>query len=306
MTMKSGMRDFLWMAAGAVLLLVVVLVVLHFQKDQNPAAQLALQAHRIKLVNQIHLNLAASAESEKSAVMAITDEDSQTFADSARAATAAAEQARRELEGLPIPDGSPAERNLLAQFSQAFTELQRVDKELLDLAVKNTNLKASSLAFGPAAAAVNEMDVSLASLPTDDVKVLRLAGNARIAVLRLQALLPPHIAEENGQKMDEMEAHMAKEDVEVRRSLEALSTLPNLAGNTDLKAATSTYMRFSEIRAQILTLSRENTNVRSLTMSLTQKRKVMALCQDVLAALKQAIQDEPIARITPGKAIAPR
>ena len=56
--------------------------------------------------------------------------------------------------------------------------------------------------------------------------------------------------------------------------------------------------QFSEIKAQIIKLSRENTNVRSLAISLNQKRKVMLMCQDALAALEQAIQQEPIAGVT--------
>jgi hypothetical protein len=302
MTLKPGINEARWMALGAALLLVVMLLVLHFQKRQSPAEQLALQARRLELVNQIRLSLASAAESEKSAVMAITDEDSQTFADQAHAATAAADQARRELENL-LQRG---ERERFSQFSQNFVELQRIDKEVLDLAVKNTNLKASALAFGPAAAAVKEMDVALARVPADDVKVVRLIDDVRIAALRLQALLPPHIAEESDQKMDAMEAQMTQEDREVRRSLEALSAMPDLAGNSDLKTARASYAQFSELRTQILKLSRENTNVRSLTLSLTQKRKAMSLCQAALAGLQEAIQNEPIAGTTPRTTVLPR
>ena len=306
MTFKPGINEVRWMAVGAALVLGVLLVVLHFQKGENPAEQLELKARRLELVNQIRLSLASAAEAEKSAVMAITDADSQIFAEQARAATAAAEQGRRELERLLATSGTPAERNLLSQFTQEFTEFQRVDKELLDLAVRNTNLKASSLAFGPASAAINELDAALARLPTNDLKVVRLVDNARIAALRVLALLPPHIAEESDQKMDEMETQMAQEDRTVRRSLDELAALPHLAGNDDVKAAAVSYARFDETRAQILKLSRENTNVRSLTISLSQKRKVMSLCQDTLAALQQAIQNEPIPATTPGTAIHPR
>jgi hypothetical protein len=300
------MRDFLWMATGAVLLLGVMLVMLRLHNGRSPAEQLARKADRLERVGQIRLAMATASEAEKSAVMAITDEDSQTFADQARAATAQAERERRELGERLASDGTANERKLLDQFSQAFADFQRIDADLLVLAVKNTNLKASSLTFGPAAAAIKEMDAALARLPTDDVNVLRLADNARIAAWRLQALIPPHIAEESDQKEDEMEAQMSKEDREVRRSLEALSALPGLAGNPDLKTSTASYARFNETRVQILKLSRENTNVRSLAISLTQKRKTALLCQDALAALQQAIQAEPVAGVTYRSPINPR
>lgn len=306
MTTKPGMRDFLWMATGAVLLLGVMLVMLRLHNGRSPAEQLARKADRLERVGQIRLAMATASEAEKSAVMAITDEDSQTFADQARAATAQAERERRELGERLASDGTANERKLLDQFSQAFADFQRIDADLLVLAVKNTNLKASSLTFGPAAAAIKEMDAALARLPTDDVNVLRLADNARIAAWRLQALIPPHIAEESDQKEDEMEAQMSKEDREVRRSLEALSALPGLAGNPDLKTSTASYARFNETRVQILKLSRENTNVRSLAISLTQKRKTALLCQDALAALQQAIQAEPVAGVTYRSPINPR
>jgi hypothetical protein len=302
-TTKPGLRDFLWMTVGAAVLLAVILLVLHFQNLRNPAAQLAFKAKRVEVVERMRLALASASEAEKSAVMAITDEDSQTYADQARAATAMVEQGRQELEKLLASGGTKNEQDVLTQFSQAFAEFQRIDNDLLTLAVKNTNLKANSLAFGPAAAALKEMDTALArvvaargnSTSADDLRVMQLADGARIAALRLLTLLPPHIAEESDQKMDEMEAMMAKEDQTVRQNLEGLAALESLSGNPDLTTATARYARFTELKTQILKLSRENTNVRSLAISLNQKRKAMLICQDALAALEQAIQAEPIA-----------
>jgi len=314
MTMKPGLRDILWMAVGAAVLLAVSLLVLHFRDLPTPSAQLAFKARRVELVERMRLSVAAASEAEKSAVMAITDGDSQLYADQARTATAAVEQGRRELEQLLRP-GSPKNENaFLTQFFGAFAEFQRIDKELLDLAVKNTNLKAYSLAFGPAAGVLKEMDAALNRLvvvggdsaSADNLKVMRLADGAQIAALRLLALLPPHIAEESDQKMDEMEAVMAKEDQTVRQNLEALNALRLLGGNTDLSTAAVRYARFTELRMQILKLSRENTNVRSLTISLREKRKVMMMCQDALAGLEQAIQEEPIAGLSNHTPVSPR
>jgi len=312
--MKPGLRDLLWMAVGAAVLLAFVLLMLHFRDLQTPTERLAFKVRRVELVERMRLSIALASEAEKSAVMAITDEDSQIYADKARTATAAVEQERRELEQLQQSGGTRDEVAFLTQFSGAFTEFQRIDKGLLELAVENTNLKAFSLAFGPAAEVLNEMDAALARIAAesgnsplaDDIKSIRLADGARIAALRLLSLLPPHIAEESDQKMNEMEALMAKEDQAVRQNLERLAALPRLGGNPDLSTAKVRYTRFTELRTQILKLSRENTNVRSLTISLSEKRKIMTVCLDALAALEQAIEEEPIAGLSNHAPASPR
>ncbi len=307
MKLKPGFRDVLWMATGAVLLLVLMLVVVHLRTEPNPSGQRALQARKLDLVAQMRLGLASASEAEKSSVMATNDEDSQTFADQARAATAQVEQERNTLVET-LAGGPPGEKDFLAQFSKVFTDFQHVDDELLTLAVKNTNLKAYSLAFGPAADALTEMDNALSRLVAksadfpDARNAALLAFGAQTAALRIETLLAPHIAEESDKKMDELEARMSKEDQEVHKDMEGLAAFQKFSGDPDLETAVSAYARFSELRARILVLSRENTNVRSLNISLDQKRKVMFLCQDALAALQHAIQQEQIV----GSPVSPR
>ena len=161
---KPNRENALWMAAGAVLLILLFLIVFHFYQKQNPAEQLAFKASRVDLVSRMRSALASASEAEKSAVLAITDQDSQTFAGQARTATAEVEQARRELGELLKTGGTQGEKELFNQFSELFAEFQRIDNNLLDLAVKNTNIKAYSLAFGPATAALNEMNAALSRL----------------------------------------------------------------------------------------------------------------------------------------------
>jgi hypothetical protein len=314
MTMKPGLKDLVWIAAGVVALLALLLVVLHFHQEKNAAAQLAFKAKRVEWVEQLRLALAQASEAEKSAVMATTDQESQSFADQARAQVATVERGRQELEVLLQTGGTRTEQDLLAQFSQAFTEFRRIDKDLLDMAVQNTNLKAYALAFGPATEVLNEMDAALSRIVAQNAsstspearQVMQLADDARIRVLRIQTLLAPHIAEESDQKMDELEARMAQEDLEIRKDLEGLSALLKPGGSPDLEAAASRYATFNGIKAQIIKLSRANTNVRSLALSLNQKRKVMLMCQDALTALEQAIQQEPIPGVTDQTPVHPR
>jgi len=133
-----------------------------------------------------------------------------------------------------------------------------------------------------------------------------LAFGAQISALRIQTLLPPHIAEESDSKMDELEALMTTEDARVRSDLEGLATLPGLGKDPDLVIAKTRYAQFSNIRTQILGLSRENTNVRSLSISLNQKRKVMQFCQAALGTLREAVLAEPIVGTTYGNPVRPR
>ncbi len=108
---------------------------------------------------------------------------------------------------------------------------------------------------------------------------------------RIQALLPLHISEAGDQRMDELEANMTKEDQRVRSHLKSLDEVLG-PSSPDLEKARSGYARFTELKGQILDLSRQNTNVRSLIISLNQKRKATQICQDALIALDLAIRQE--------------
>jgi hypothetical protein len=216
------------------------------------------------------------------------------------------EKQRKELDEL-LAVGSQEEKNSFEQFSKQFLDFQRIDGELLGLAVRNTNLKAYGLAFGPVADAIKELDSALSRVIAKSAAwpeartIASLAFGAEASALRVQALLAPHIAEENDARMDEMETQMTVEDRAVAKDLGNLASLPKLEGDADLAGAVSSYRRFAELRTQILALSRQNTNVRSLALSLNQKRKVMIACQDALSALRDAILAEPLPGVDYGR-----
>jgi hypothetical protein len=177
---------------------------------------------------------------------------------------------------------------------------------VLRLAVMNTNVKAYALAFGPAAETLGELDAALTRLVArtsdslDARRAMQLAFGVRLGVLRIQALLAPHIAEESDAKMDALEDRMTREEQQVRRDLAALAASPGLAGDADVAIAAARLARYVELKARILSLSRENTNVQSLALSLNQQRKAMVPCLEALAALKQAILEERIPGVSYG------
>ena len=301
--------DWRWFTAGILVMVLAVLMMHHYQAQGSRVERLARQHRRLEVVERMARDLARAAEAEKSAVMAATDEESEAFAADARAGTAAVAAGRDELAAL-LPAGGDQEKELLARFTAALAEYEQLDRELLDLAVRNTNLKASALAFGPAAESAGALDEALSRLLARMAdsnspharRIMLMASDARDGTLRTLALLPAHIAADNAAHMDSLEAGFAAEDRRVRANLDHLAVLVPPAGRADLAAATAACDRFAEVKGRILELSRQNTNVRSLALSLNQKRLVTVKCQDALAALEQSVRREPV----PGAPANPR
>ncbi len=309
---RFRIRNYLWFIGGAVFFLALVVGALRFNQYGQSVAREAFRAERLDVANRTRLALASASEAEKSAVLAVTDEDSRVYADQARAATTQADRLRLELQRLLKLGGTAHELDLFKQFSESFAEFQRVNSKLLALAVKNTNLKATALSFGPATKSIDDMIASLSSVVAKSANwpesrnIALFALGAESAVLRIQVLLAPHIAEESDSRMDELEAQMNEHAREVQKDLTELAALPKLRGDPDLVKATAHYREFIALKTQVLALSRENTNVLSLSMSLTQKRRVMLLCQETLAALVQAINEEPESGLPQGRPASPR
>ena len=299
-TSLSG-KDTTYILAGIVVLLALVLLFTWARRskyeDQRWLGSVFQQTvKKNQLVDTIRINLLASAEAEKSAVMANTDEASQDFADQSVLASQAVEKARSEFGRLIEGENNRQGMELFSQFSSCWEKLQEVDREILPLAVQNTNLKALRLSFVPARedlrrmeAALNQLMGGSASSP-DSLVIARLASEAIIAALNIYAFEAPHIAETTEARMNEIEAAMQRLDAQVNDSLNRLQAQVGETGKPFVDAAWTSYKDFQKINSEIIDLSRRNSNIRSFAMSLGQKRKLMAQCQDLLTALQEAAQ----------------
>ena len=288
--------------AGVIALAAVVLIALVFFLSKLTSTRphfdevFTKTLRKNQLVSSMRINLHASVEAEKSAVLAETDEASQQFADQAGEASAAVEQARSEIEQLIETEKIPKEVDLLREFNGCWERFREIDRTLLPLAVQNTNLKAFSLSFGPASEAIRRMELALTGLidsnssSIEASRIVRESFEALTAAVKIHASQAPHIAEISDAKMDEIEAAMSGYDQEVSASLNTLGELTGAAGKPALDAARAAYADFRKINSEVVRLSRENSNVRSLALSLGQKRKVTAQCEEILSALHDTVQ----------------
>jgi hypothetical protein len=74
-----------------------------------------------------------------------------------------------------------------------------------------------------------------------------------------------------------------------RGALGDLAPLVDAASRPKLTAAANALDRFVSVNAQIITLSRRNTNVRSLALSLNQKQQLIPPCDQSLRELRDAL-----------------
>jgi len=247
-----------------------------------------------RLAAELLVQLTKAADASNRAVMADTDEASVAFAREAEQATQAVAKDAGALGPILSGLGYSNETHLLQEFNSRFAEYRALDRNILELAVANTNLKAQRMSFGPAQQAADAFRDSLAAITPQDAakdtwRMKALVATAIAALREIQVLQSPHIAEADQAAMTRMEKRMATEEAEARSALATLGSLAQPGSRPQLAVATAALDRFMGLNAQIIELSRRNTNVRSLALALGQKRTLTAACEDSLRALHDAL-----------------
>lgn len=252
------------------------------------------QAQAQKLSADLLVQLTKAADAANKAVMADTDEASVAFAVEAELAKELVQKDTDALKPVLEDLGYSEETRLLEEFGSRFAEYCAMDRTILDLAVENTNLKAQRFAFGPAQDAADAFREAVAAVVPSDAardtwRVKALVATAIAAVREIQVLQAPHIADADDAAMTRIEKRMATSEADARRAIEMLVPLVQSASRPQLAAATAALDRFMDLNSQVLALSRRNTNVRSLALSLNEKGKLTGTCEDSLRALRDAL-----------------
>jgi len=260
--------------------------------DVNAELEQLSQARQLSA--DLLLQFTKAADAANRAVMADTDDASIAFA---HEAAQAKQSVQRDVEALgPMLERLhyTAEAGILQEFTNRLASYEALDRDILDLAVENTNLKAQRLSFGPGQTSADAMRDALeplaASVPAKDTwRARALVATAVAAVRDIQALQAPHIAEADDAAMARLEQRMAASEGTARGALETLATIVPPGSRSRLDGATAALDQFMKANAEILALSHRNTNVRSLALSLTQKPALVAACEERLRALNDAL-----------------
>lgn len=243
----------------------------------------------LRLIDGIEQRVLESVEAEKSAVLAITDAESVEYARQSRQSAGEIDRLQLRLAELIHEDARAGEVEKLAAFAATWSDLKQIDARLLDLAVANTNLKATRLSLDEGSRALDRFIVAIDALDrtSKDIAAIRSLANAAVAATRIQALLFAHIPERSDAEMTALEDRMHALAATVD---EALRAADGGGGTADARAAWTDYQR---IMVEVIRLSRLNTNVISFDVSVHEKRAATRACLDALGALRSAVEAGP-------------
>lgn len=247
------------------------------------------------LLQTVKRHYYSAIQAEKSAVLADTDELSTEFAAAAGAAAGNLEESLAALKSSFEARSGVSEAAALKDFEGCWREMRALDKDILALAVQNTNLKASRLSHGPALEALAAFDQAAAALLAAETgnpeieSLRRYAERAALALWRAQALHSPHIDEAEPARMAGLDDRLAQLERDASDDLKAMALRTSPGGRPALQTATAAAARHAELTAEIAVLSRQNSNLVSLQLSLGHKRRLAAQCGDQLQALIEQV-----------------
>lgn len=250
------------------------------------------EAHRI--ASRLRVEFSHAADASNRAVMTDTDEASRAAAHEAEQATQSVDKDTEALRQVLEHLGDRDEAELLDRFTARFVQFKALDADILPLAVENTNIKAQRLAFGPAQDAVGAYRqlVDAAAKMTRPPNVAAAdaaAARGSAAVLEIQVVEARHIAESDELAMTRMEAAMKASQEAARHAIASLTRLAPVGAATLLSGAADALDKLIAANTEIVALSRRNSNVRSLALSLGRKRTVTAECDEILQALEDSL-----------------
>ncbi|MDB4983585.1 MAG: hypothetical protein JWM82_4337 [Myxococcales bacterium] len=263
---------------------------------RQPSARFTQVSDARRLAADLRAQFNKASDASDRAVLADTDEASVAFAREADKLKEVVKNDDVDLEARLRDLGNAPELEALATFERTFAEYEKVDRDILLLAIENSNLKAQRLSFGPARdeadAFRDALQAAVATVTRDRCGLDAVLAKGVLAVREIQILQAPHIAEADDAVMTRLEKEMAVREERARDATKALAGLVDAKGKASMTAAVDALDKFAGISKEIVKLSRRNSNVRSLALSLRGKPALTAGCDDSLRLLQEALAKE--------------
>lgn len=265
---------------------------------QDFQANLHALLEKQRLAAQLQQSLLAASDAANKSLLAPDETAASQQAAAAKAAFEAGAGQLQSLSALIEKGNNPKEIEAVKPVVADFKELDAAYAALHGLVARNTNVRAARLSRHEAAQALERLRQALAPiLAAPDCPAAAQALRAIAAAQAILILHPLHIDERSAAGMDALEAAMNQDDRDARTTLAGLADLaaPSGAGEAAAMAAKdaqAAYEAFWAVHTTILGLSRENSNIEAIALSMGRKQVLQAKIQTDLAALAAVIDEK--------------
>lgn len=302
--LKLGVKMSILTAISAVTALVVAWVALNRLHGLDTTVQEIVNRTfaKVSLASDLRYEFMVSVRQQKNAVLSPDDKSSQEYAKASEAALLNAEKLLQELQKLSASDTQSDESVAVRELADRLRRAAAVNKQCLDLAIQNSNLKANDLYTRELTAGVDAIlalaDRVIASTPQpadkDDnpgegqqtaLRPQRLAFAVAKTALLLQRTIKQHI-ETSATSPDfaRLDRSVGELNELLKQQMNELLPSVSSADAALSLAARSALNDINAVQSQIIAFSRLDTNSRSAALSLDESR---IAGEEMLAALNQ-------------------
>ncbi|MBT9547199.1 MAG: hypothetical protein IV090_17535 [Candidatus Sericytochromatia bacterium] len=274
------------------LTLILLGALLYFAAIYHPPTNLELQQTKTDISLKLLDDLQAAIEAEKNAVLSLNREESQNFVLQVNQASHALESHRQVLDKWTQIQSTPTEKQLLLEFDQCWAQFKTLDQQLLAWATQESNIEAQKWSTLTGRKAWEQFELALNRLKQHSPKAMYnpekeiAIAQSLIASLKILALHKPHIEAFTEQEMNQWEKEMQTQTALTQKNLNALAGQLSKPEWVDFNVAKQHWEAFQASTQKIIKLSRQNSNLKSIELSLGKKRVIATQCKGLLNELK--------------------
>ncbi|HQX50664.1 MAG TPA: methyl-accepting chemotaxis protein [Planctomycetaceae bacterium] len=236
------------------------------------------------VASEVNLQFLSSVRIQKNAIMAADDQSSINYATTSRGSITAARDLIGKLKEMVRKDHALGQQEAVDAVSKALDEFEKINSQVLDLAIQNTNLKSKTLVFGDLKRDIDALSTRLNSWieevaskgAADAESAKRMKAlyemNEALATIPFNAIR--HIESSSPEEMSVVEKKLDELQDQVLQGL-MIASGGDTANQVEVRA------KMSDIKTlvtKITQFSRLDTNNRSVTMSLTETMTAVDEC----------------------------
>lgn len=258
--------------------------------------------------SQLRIALLRAIRAEKNAVLSPDDKQSAQFVQLARTYSTEIDKQLPQLQDLLDATADAAERQQLDDFKRAWQAFAANQREVLDLALLNTNSRGAELIKGDLHDHLQSIDKLLVAVQarlsklsttegvaTDAAQLRRLyetdtlLNRARKRSYRILNLLYDHLASIDDAEMNQLDTQLAEALTELETSLQEAKPMVDEIDRVELSQALIEAQALQKVVVQIQKLSHINSNNRCSKLTLTKTVELADQCDGALERLQQLL-----------------